>query len=359
VVYSNSLTIFETMGYIMKINWVKAKKLLNRAFFLLVIFVTFASFMGLLSTDNRPETPVLFLISALIILGFFFGNYVSRVFLKQPGRYQTRVFVFLPILSFLSVIILGALISGMRRVTPVDVILVLLVVVLFALPLGMFAALLYRKLKQQVTAAEAAAAHSKSELQLLQSQLSPHFLFNTLNNLYGIALREPEKTPGMLLRLSELLRYSVYDAKDTFVPLKDELNYLKNYIEFEKIRIGDRLDLKVDIENFNLENIRIAPMLLVVFVENAFKHAKNNLNENIQIEISMKLWINQILFAVKNSHKDTGTSDVMNKHSGFGLQNTIKRLELQYPNAHDLKIEKDEDSFSVMLRVNIKRSAKK
>jgi LytS/YehU family sensor histidine kinase len=150
----------------------------------------------------------------------------------------------------------------------------------------------------------------------------------------------------------------VYDAKDAFVPLKDELNYLKNYIEFEKIRIGDRLDLKVDIENFNTENTSIAPMLLVVFVENAFKHAKNNLNDKIQIEISMKLWINQVLFSVKNSYSDIGAADVLSKHSGFGLQSTIKRLELLYPNSHDLKIEKDEDSFSVMLRVNIKRLPK-
>ena len=136
----------------------------------------------------------------------------------------------------------------------------------------------------------------------------------------------------MLLKLSELLRYSVYDAKDAFVPLKDELNYLKNYIEFEKIRIGDRLELKVEIENFNAESISIAPMMLVVFVENAFKHAKNNLNEKMQIEISMKLWINQLLFAVKNSYRDLGTPDTINKHSGFGLQSTIKRLELLHPN---------------------------
>jgi hypothetical protein len=347
------------MGNKAKINWTRMRKLLNRAFFILVIVVTFISFMGLLSSRRHPEVPIVFLASSTVILGYFFGTYVSRIFLKQPGKYQTRVFVFLPILSLLSLIILVALVSEIRTVDPLQIIIIILVIVLFSLPLGMFVGLIYKKLKKQVAAAETAAAHSKSELQLLQSQLSPHFLFNTLNNLYGISLREPEKTPGMLLRLSELLRYSVYDAKDALVPLKDELNYLKNYIEFEKIRIGDRLDLKVDIENFDVENVRIAPMLLVVFVENAFKHAKNSLNQNIQIEISLKLWINQILFAVKNSHKDSVSSDVMNRHNGFGLQSTIKRLELQYPNAHDLKIEKDEDSFSVMLRVNIKRPSKK
>jgi sensor histidine kinase YesM len=346
------------MGFKLKINWARTRNLLSRFLLIFAIIVAFISLMALFSGEH-PEPPVIFLIFSTIVLGHFFGSYVSRIFLKQPGKYQTRVFVLLLVLSFLSAMMLVALMSGMRYVTPIKVIFIILIIILFALPLGMFTGLLYMKLRLQVAAAETAAANSKSELQLLQSQLSPHFLFNTLNNLYGISLSEPDKTPGMLLKLSELLRYSVYDAKDDFVPLKEELNYLKNYIEFEKIRIGDRLDLKVDIESFNVENIRIAPMLLVVFVENAFKHAKNNLNNNIQIEISMKLWINQILFAVKNSHKDPGTPDVMNKHSGFGLQSSIKRLELLYPNAHDLKIEKDEDSFSVMLRVNIKRPPKK
>ena len=334
-------------------------RFLSQLFLISAITIFFISLLTLIFGYNHPEGPILFLVFSTLILGYFFGSFITRIFLKQSGKYQTRVLVFLPIVSFINVIFLIELISIYRAITPIKIFFLIVTIFLFAFPLGMFAALLYRKLKQQVTAAETAAAHSKSELQLLQSQLSPHFLFNTLNNLYGISLREPDKTPAMLLKLSELLRYSVYDAKDVFVPLQEELNYLKNYIEFEKIRIGDRLDLKVDIENFNAENIRVAPMLLVVFVENAFKHAKNNLNDKIQIEISMKVWINQILFAVKNSCKDPGTADDASKHSGFGLQSTIKRLELLYPNTHDLKIEKDVDSFSVMLRVNIKPPPKK
>jgi sensor histidine kinase YesM len=346
------------MGSKSKINWARTKKLLTR--FLLIIAIATAFFSTIaLTSDADPEPSVLFLVFATILLGYFFGNYVTRIFLKQSRKYQTKILVLLPLLTFISIIELVSLVSNSGERSPFEIFFIIIGAIVFSFSLGLFAALLYKKLRQQITAAETAAAHSKSELQLLQSQLSPHFLFNTLNNLYGISLREPDKTPGMLLKLSELLRYSVYDVKDAFVPLKDELNYLKNYIEFEKIRIGDRLDLKIDIENFNAENVSIAPMLLVVFVENAFKHAKNNLNDKMQIEISMKLWINQLLFAVKNSYRDSGTSDALNKHSGFGLQSTIKRLELLYPNSHDLKIEKDEDSFSVMLRVNIKRLPKK
>jgi sensor histidine kinase YesM len=349
------------MGLRSKINWARIRKRFTQLLLIVAIVVACISTIALTS-DADHEPSILFLVPATMLLGYFFGNYVSRIFLKQSRTYQTKILVLLPILAFISILLLVSLVSHSshsRELSPFEIFFVIITTILFSFSLGLFASLLYQKLRQQITAAETAAAHSKSELQLLQSQLSPHFLFNTLNNLYGISLSEPDKTPGMLLRLSELLRYSVYDAKDAFVALKDELNYLKNYIEFEKIRIGDRLDLKVDIENFNTENISIAPMLLVVFVENAFKHAKNNLNDKMQIEISMKLWIDQVLFAVKNSYSDMGAADGTGKHSGFGLQSTIKRLQLLYPNSHDLKIEKTENAFSVMLRVNIKRLSKK
>jgi hypothetical protein len=335
-------------------KWAGAKLFVRSAIFYMAIIAGFFSIIAIFTERNDREPAIGFLIASMIIIGFNFGSFVSRIFLRQKAKFQTQLFILLPIVSIVSLFFLAAL-SGPRNASGFKIVVQGWLAILFSFPLGLLVSLIYHKLKQQITVAETAAAHSKSELQLLHSQLSPHFLFNTLNNLYGISLREPDKTPGMLLKLSELLRYSVYDVKDPLVPLKDELNYLKNYIEFEKIRIGDRLDLKVDIEEFNMDKIRVAPMLLVVFVENAFKHAKNSLNDKIQIEISLKQWLNQVLFAVRNSHKDSGTEDTVNKHSGFGLQSTIKRLELLYPNAHDLKIEKDEDSFSIMLRVNIKR----
>jgi LytS/YehU family sensor histidine kinase len=346
------------MSSITNIKWVHIRKLIKRAILGLAIFFYFFAVINLFAGNTRPEGPAMAMVICGSIFGLFFGNYVSALFLRQKKKVQTFLFVLLPVLSFICMLISAGLVD-MRRVTPIKVAVFISVLMLFIVPLGLLISLIYHKLKQQIAIAQSSAAHSKSELQLLQSQLSPHFLFNTLNNLYGISLTEPAKTPGMLLKLSELLRYSVYDVKETFVPLKDELNYLKNYIEFEKIRIGHKLDLSVDIEEADSGNIGIAPMLLVVFVENAFKHAKNNLNDKIRIEISMKRWSNSILFAVKNSHRDIpATESMANKHSGFGLQSAIKRLELLYPNAHDLKIEKEENIFSVMLRLNEKRLSK-
>jgi sensor histidine kinase YesM len=348
----------KTMSSIIKFSWSKTRKLIKRAILFASVLSFFIAIVTLFAGDTGPRMPIMFLLISGVILGFYFGNYVARIFLEQQKRTQTWLLIVLLVVSFISLFFFAAVINGFRHVTPLKVIVMILAQIFFVFPLGLFVSLLYHILKRQVAIAESSAAHSKSELQLLQSQLSPHFLFNTLNNLYGISLTEPDKTPGMLLRLSELLRYSVYDAKDEFVPLKEELKYLKNYIEFEKIRIGNRLDLKADLEDINSDTIRVAPMLLVVFVENAFKHAKNNLNEKIEIEISMKLWGNSILFSVKNSHRDASGQDSINKHSGFGLQSTIKRLELLYPNAHDLKIEKEENVFSVMLRLNVKKVSK-
>ena len=192
-------------------------------------------------------------------------------------------------------------------------------------------------------------------MHLLQSQLSPHFLFNTLNNLYGISISHSEKIPTLLLKLSELLRYSVYDAKETFVSLNDEIKYLNNYVDFEKIRIGERLQLNLDIEDLPAREIKIAPMLLIVFVENAFKHSKNTTDIKIFVEIAIKIWGNSILISISNSKSPVEKDkDMEAKHSGLGLANVRKRLELLYPNGYDLKIEEGKELYSIMLRLNIK-----
>jgi hypothetical protein len=190
---------------------------------------------------------------------------------------------------------------------------------------------LFRAYQQKrVQDAQIKAAQKESELNLLQSQLSPHFLFNTLNNLYGVSIAEHQRIPALLLKLSDLLRYSVYDTKKTFVPLKDELDYISNYIAFEKMRISDRLIFTEAIEQVAIES-RIAPMVLIVFVENAFKHAKDTLEQKIHITIHLKISGNFILFTISNTYrKEKEESGLLNENSGLGLANTIKRLDLLY-----------------------------
>jgi sensor histidine kinase YesM len=206
----------------------------------------------------------------------------------------------------------------------------------------------------QVQESSLTAAQSKSELLLLQSQLSPHFLFNTLNNLYGLSLTQHEKVPPLLLKLSELLRYSVYDAKELFVPLKSEVEYINNYIQFEKIRMGDRLQLATDIETIQSESLKIAPMLLIVFIENAFKHSKNTTDKHILVDIALKTWANTVLFSVKNSYgENIPKKDNLKNDSGVGMANAMKRLELLYPEKYHLKVEDKDGIYHVMLQLNV------
>lgn len=220
---------------------------------------------------------------------------------------------------------------------------------------GMLIKLVRTSISREIQNAKSAAEQSKSELTILQSQLSPHFLFNTLNNLYGISLTQHEKIPSLLLKLSELLRYAVYDAKEMFVPLKDEIEYINNYIQFERIRIGERLVLNnAIVENVDT-NIRIAPMLLIIFIENAFKHAKDTTELQMFIDLTLKINNDSILFTSKNSHSTIKSeSRITHKNSGFGLSSVTKRLELLYPDEYDLKIENNELFYSVELKLKIK-----
>jgi LytS/YehU family sensor histidine kinase len=224
-----------------------------------------------------------------------------------------------------------------------------------SLTLGVIIKLVRTSIQNQLVEAKAVAEQSQSELHFLQSQLSPHFLFNTLNNMYGLSLTQHEKIPGLLLKLSDLLRYSVYDAKELYVPLKNEVAYIKDYIDFEKIRIGDKLELNISLEEPINPSVKIAPLLLIVFIENAFKHSKNTTEQKIYISITLKTWANSILFSVTNSSDGNANKNTLLKdNSGFGLENVMKRLELLYKDKHDLKIEDENGHYTVMLQLKSK-----
>ncbi len=189
------------------------------------------------------------------------------------------------------------------------------------------------------------------EFDLLQSQLSPHFLFNTLNNLYGISIEQHERIPPLLLKLSQLLRYSVYGGKKQMVPLSEELDYIKTYIEFERIRISDRLILKTSFAEVSDPTIKIAPMVLIVFIENAFKHAKNTIAQKIDVAIHLQLVDDFICFSVVNSYKPA--EELANESSGLGITNTVKRLKLLYGNDYYLHQNADMDVYHTQLKLKI------
>jgi len=181
--------------------------------------------------------------------------------------------------------------------------------------------------------------NKEAELQLLKGQLNPHFLFNTLNNLYGLSVLKSDKLPDLMLKLSDLLRYSLYETKETLVPLENEIKYLENYISLEKIRLEDKTEIKF-IKSGNLIDKKIAPMLLIVYVENAFKHLDLT-SKNSKVIVKINIENNQLIFKCENTF-DVNTNNNLEKgKSGIGLQNAKKRLDLIYPNKYQLEIKTD------------------
>lgn len=193
----------------------------------------------------------------------------------------------------------------------------------------------------------------EAELKLLKAQLNPHFLFNTLNNLYGLSVIKSDKLPSLMLKLSDLLRYSLYETATVLVPLEKEIKYLQNYISLEKIRLEDKTKIDFQVSG-NIATKKIVPMLLIVFVENAFKHMGFLPDESSSVSIKIKENNGDLNFICTNTvDSSSATNHNLEKgKSGIGLKNAKKRLELLYPETHNLKIEKKKNLYSVMLRLS-------
>lgn len=196
----------------------------------------------------------------------------------------------------------------------------------------------------------------QSELQYLKSQINPHFLFNNINNLYAYALEQSPKTPDLILELSSVLRYMLYDCKAKFVPLRQEIEHLKNYINLSKLQIEGRGEVNTTIGHIP-ENFNIAPLVLSVFVENAFKHSASSQTENISIDIDIDVSAKGILnFICSNSFHSE--SNVKSLDKGIGLKNVKKRLELIYLNSHQLEINNEDLRYEVQLTIDLHKTQK-
>jgi len=190
---------------------------------------------------------------------------------------------------------------------------------------------------------------NEARLQLLQGQLHPHFLFNMLNNLYGLWIEKSDTTPDVILKLSALLDYMLYKCNTDRVPLNEEIWFIRNYIELETIRHDKRLKLDIDLPD-QAENILISPLLLFSFVENAFKHGANKTSGESWIRIRLSYIEGMLQFNVKNSFDAVVNPS---EKKGIGLKNVKERLNLLYLEKHRLAIDKANGVFSVDLSIEI------
>lgn len=189
-----------------------------------------------------------------------------------------------------------------------------------------------------------------AEINNLKAQIAPHFLFNTLNNLYGLAVEKSDKLPDLMLRLSDLLRHSLYDTQRPLISLNEEMKILKSYIQLERIRMEDSLELQLDDTIPEGVQHLIAPLILIVFVENAFKHAKFVKTTAVNIYVHTRLEANWFSLSIKNNYNKEKEQSV----DGIGLTNVKRRLELLYPTGqHELVISKDEVFYTICLRLQL------
>lgn len=188
----------------------------------------------------------------------------------------------------------------------------------------------------------------EAQLKLLKAQLNPHFLFNTLNNLYGLSVVKSDKLPSLMLKLSDLLRYSLYETKETLVSLEKELKYLENYVSLEKIRLEEKTTISFT-KSGAISSKKIAPMLLIVFVENAFKHLSTENNDS-SVQININVTDDKMMFTCTNTiDKMLPIKNMEKGKSGIGLYNVKKRLQLMYPEKHELSITKENNIYMVEL----------
>jgi len=190
----------------------------------------------------------------------------------------------------------------------------------------------------------------QAELNALKGQLNAHFLFNTLNNLYGLAKKKSDHTPAGILMLSEMLHFVLYECTQESYSLQKELDFINNYIELEKLRYGERLRIEKE-EDLQNPETEIAPLLLFPFVENSFKHGASKKKDKVWIKIKVASSQHHLKFEVENNRHLEPSSDPR-PTGGLGLENVQKRLDILYPKQHTLSIRSEDSTFSVRLKIH-------
>lgn len=319
-------------------NWID-NKIMQNLFIWVFLFVIFTM---VIQADNR------FLASFLFIVFIAPPVYISNLkilplFLKK----KTKLAVFLYVLnicffSFVGVFFLSKSFKSFEPKMLFNVFGGLLLILIFGTALKLARDSFTRRQEEK-----------NAELKLLKAQLNPHFLFNTLNNLYGLSVIKSDKLPNLMLKLSDLLRYSLYDTKEMFVPLEKEIQYLENYMSLEKIRLEDKTDIQLNKEG-NVVSKTIAPMLLIVFVENAFKHLGELGVEKSKVLVSLKIEENKLFFTCTNTLDDSQIKEqnIEKGKSGIGLKNAKKRLDLIYAEKYKLTLKEEKGNYLVKLTLD-------
>lgn len=340
----------------MKVRRIENKLLVHLLFCVLVVIALCSGTLLLQAQGFRlGGWPMLTVRFAFFIICIYLGRWVCKNwFFKNSLVFFIMLVILACLVIALSWWLILRYLMGSVNAGFFEVLISAIPFFSIGLILGILLTMIRITMQIRLRQAQILAEQKQSELELLQSQFSPHFLFNTLNNLYGISLSQPSRIAKLLLQLSDLLRYAVYDTKSTYADINEEIKYIRNFIDFEKIRISDRLVLEEEIEDLQGSGIRVVPMIFIVFIENAFKHAKDSFGLKIFIAIRLYVEDDQLVFSVQNSFGQPTDKKELNKDAGLGLVNTIKRLELLYKDKYELKQYCEDQMYYIELRLPIR-----
>ncbi len=212
--------------------------------------------------------------------------------------------------------------------------------------------LVQRNVREEKNIQELNEKKTEAELKFLKAQVHPHFLFNTLNNLYALTLDQSPKASEVVLKLSELMNYMLYECNEETILITKEIKLIENYLSLERIRYEDNLDIDFQVIG-ETAGKKVAPMMLLPFVENAFKHGVSKLSTKARVLISLSLDGSKLEFQSKNTKPAHVKPDLAGYSEGIGLKNVQRRLELLYPQKHDIRFDYSEKEFNVWLTITL------
>lgn len=192
----------------------------------------------------------------------------------------------------------------------------------------------------------------QTELRFLKSQINPHFLFNTLNSLYALTLKKSDKAPEIVIKLSEMMRYMLYECNEKRVPLSNEVHYIRNYLDLERLRHGDKVAISFEVDG-HISEQQIAPLMFIPFIENSFKHGLTNQIAKGFVNIKLLVDGQKIDFYIENSKSDALPHQTHRRSGGIGLVNVRRRLDILYPNKYELTISDNPKSYGVNLQIDL------
>ena len=303
--------------------------------------------------NNEPALVHLrYVLNNLIYIGFFYLNskllIPQFIYTRKYKQYTVILIISFTIILFVTLLSLFSL-QGLSKFNFNGHILFNFFFFLFILAGSTAYSMIKDRVRADRISREKENENLKTELSLLRSQASPHFMFNVLNNMVALARKKSDLLEPSLLKFSSIMRYMLYEDGEDKVSLEKEIEYLQSYIDLQEQRFGKNVQVNVDLKNPD-NNYDIEPMLLIPFVENAFKHG-TGLIEGAMINIELRVADNKLYFSVKNRYNPSSI-EVKDKTSGIGLANVKRRLNLLYGNKHSLLIAQKDNWFTVSLQLN-------